>query len=584
MSGVETVTIINKSGRIVSTGRQIVNILKDATAAYQEKKIELKTESSSHAERYTQVQLENRSVRSSHRSSRLSRSRYSQSLGKSEDSESSILPLTAENLSYVTEGSLSSVPTKSRRSASLHQYHNRPEDTNYENSRPDISRRHTAGPASTILMPRASTLPPPYSSQVSRTRSNPNFTYDKDIDMNLAYGHLPYEFRMNGDLDLSQEYELHRTMSRLDELLIEAQCLHHTAVAIISHLQENPEAMAAVALTLAELSTILTKVSPSVLRTLATASPAIYALLTSPHFLIATGLAIGVTIVMFGGFQIVKQIQSNTEHRPQAIRMQSENVFDNFEMDSIKSWRRGVAEAEALSISSSVEGEYITPEAVRQRLESIRVTRRVESHYSKAKSICSEKTARTAGQKGSVFSEKSFKTASQKNSVHDETTSRAPSLKGSVRSEKSTKTTSHKSTVHGETISRAPSVKGSVRSGKSTKTTSHESTVNGETISRAPSVKGSVRSGKSTKTTSHKSTVHGEKISRAPSLKGSVRSGKSSRSHKSNQAAPSEAGSNSSRRSSKTVDNTTQDAAEDEDKKKKKKISSVLATIFEVKK
>ncbi|TQS36543.1 hypothetical protein Golomagni_03003 [Golovinomyces magnicellulatus] len=569
MSGVETVTIINKSGRIVSTGRQIVNILKDATAAYQEKKIELKTENNNHAEHQSQAQLENRSVRRSHRSGRSSRSQYSQSLGESEDSESSRLPLTAENLSYVTEGSRSSMPAKSHRSASLDQYLNRPADTNYENSRPDISRRHTAGPASTHLMPRSSTLPPPYTSQVSRTRSNPNFIYDKDIDMNLAYGHLPYEFRINGALDPSQEYELHRTMSRLDELLIEAQCLHHTAVAIISHLQENPEAMAAVALTLAELSTILTKMSPSVLRTLATASPAIYALLTSPHFLIATGLAIGVTVVMFGGYQIVKQIQSNTEHRPQAIRMQSENVFDNFEMDSIKSWRRGVAEAEALSVSSSVEGEYITPEAIRQRLESIRITRRVESNYSRAKSICSEKTARTAGQKGSVLSEKTFKTASQKNSVHGETNSRAPSQKNSV---------------HGETISRAPSLKGSVRSEKSAKTTSHKSSVHSEKISRAPSLKGSVRSGKSTKTTSHKSSVHSEKISRAPSLKGSVRSVKSSRTHSSNKPAPSEAGSKSSRRSSKTVVDDTTQAAEDEDQKKKKKISSVLATIFEVKK
>ncbi|CAK7245235.1 MAG: hypothetical protein STHCBS139747_006808 [Sporothrix thermara] len=71
---------------------------------------------------------------------------------------------------------------------------------------------------------------------------------------------------------------------------------------------DHPEAAAAVALTLAELSALLSKLSPAFLGAVKGGSPAVFALLASPQFLIGTSIAVGVTVILFGGWKIVKRI------------------------------------------------------------------------------------------------------------------------------------------------------------------------------------------------------------------------------------------------------------------------------------
>lgn len=220
--------------------------------------------------------------------------------------------------------------------------------------------------------------------------------------MNLAYGALPHDLQIGPVTEEQKEAELQATMSKLDHLLLEAHCLQHSATAIIANLQANPEAMAAVALTLAELSSLLTKMSPSILGALKASSPAVFALLASPQFLIAGGVAIGVTVVMFGGFKIIKKIQANNEARKEANRVDEAMVFDGLEMGSIESWRRGIAEVEAQSVSTSVDGEFITPEAARQRKERIRERQKEErAHHARAESVASESTVRAVSKAGS---------------------------------------------------------------------------------------------------------------------------------------------------------------------------------------
>jgi hypothetical protein len=268
-------------------------------------------------------------------------------------------------------------------------------------------RRHTEippGPTASALS--RGTLPPPYESQLAtrplhRAHSNPDLRAD-NIDMNLAYGALPHDLHIGPVTEEQKEAELKATMSKLDHLLLEAHCLQHSATAIIANLQANPEAMAAVALTLAELSALLTKMSPGILGALKASSPAIFALLASPQFLIAGGVAIGVTVVMFGGFKIIKKIQASNEARKEASRVDEAMVFDGVEMGSIESWRRGIAEVEAESIATSVDGEFITPEAARQRKERIRERKKEErGHHPRAESITSESTVKAVRKPGS---------------------------------------------------------------------------------------------------------------------------------------------------------------------------------------
>lgn len=149
-----------------------------------------------------------------------------------------------------------------------------------------------------------------------RSRSDPSMHKKaKSIDMDLAYGDLPPDLEFRTDLDpaaqipVDEEREAQDLAEKVEALLTEAECAHHTATHIIDHLQGNPDAAAAVALTLAELSAVVGKLSPAFLAALKGGSPAVFALLASPQFLIAAGLTVGVTVVMFGGWKIIKRIK-----------------------------------------------------------------------------------------------------------------------------------------------------------------------------------------------------------------------------------------------------------------------------------
>jgi hypothetical protein len=188
--------------------------------------------------------------------------------------------------------------------------------------------------------------------------------------MDLAYGeaHPKALSRYSPpELNIDDQKQLDGLVSRAQWLLEEAHCVQHSATATISHLQKNPDAMAAVALTLAEISNLAGKMAPAALSALKTAAPTIFALLSSPQFLIAAGLGLGVTVVMFGGYKIIKKIQSGNAEK--AIEEEESIVMEdmmelNMESESrVEMWRRGVADVEAESVGTSVDGEFITPRA-----------------------------------------------------------------------------------------------------------------------------------------------------------------------------------------------------------------------------
>ena len=182
-------------------------------------------------------------------------------------------------------------------------------------------------------------------------------SHAEHIDMDLAYGPIPPPLPVARQGD---EQELKGLVQTVKRILEEADCLQYSASAIIASLQKSPDAMAAVALTLAEISNIARKMAPGALTTLKGSSPAVFALLASPQFLIAGGVAVGVTIVAFGGFKIIKKLQAKNA-------MQVEGVDEMLEIGGdvgrIDNWRRGIAEVEVQSVGTSAEGEFITPAA-----------------------------------------------------------------------------------------------------------------------------------------------------------------------------------------------------------------------------
>ncbi|CAJ2505856.1 Uu.00g132500.m01.CDS01 [Anthostomella pinea] len=400
---VEVVTIVNSSGKIISNGKHLINILKEAKASYQEKKAAIKAEravkrsqtydistvpryvddvveygSCAWERRASQDELVSRfSSGTSHRSKSHRSSRH-RSASRTRGT------LTERNLKTLSEVS-STAPSRAPVAYRSPYAETAPRDM--------ALSRPTLGYAPTMPMAFDDTpmSTPRYSTHVHRSSSDPSLQEKgKEIDMDLAYGNIPPDLKERVDLDpaykaAQKERRAHDLMGKIEGLLTEAHCLHHTATHIIQHLQSNPEAAAAVALTLAELSALLGKMSPSFLGIIKGGSPAVFALLASPQFLIAAGLTVGVTVVMFGGWKIIKRIQEAKGAEAAAILPMAfqaypgqpsqppypesgfsagfdEALVVEEELSTIESWRRGIA---PFGEDGSADLELISPEADR---------------------------------------------------------------------------------------------------------------------------------------------------------------------------------------------------------------------------
>ncbi|KAJ4314486.1 hypothetical protein N0V94_006425 [Neodidymelliopsis sp. IMI 364377] len=360
----ETITVINKSGKVVSSSKHIVSVFKEAKAAYRERKAEIK------AERDAAV-------------------REKQALSKG------IEALRIEDDVQSRASSRRSSHSKAtHRSKSHHHKSPRPDgrpglergytDSFYANDTPRSNRHRfeddLAGGARDghmrELARRNSDQVQPTSHRTGRSKSEPY------IDMDLAYGDIPPPLPDKR----YDDGELKEKASKITMLLDEANCLQYSATAMIDNLQKNPDALAAVSLTLAEISAIVSKMGPGVLTTLKGSFPAVAALLLSPQFMIAGGVAVGVTIVALGGYKIIKRIQAQKEEEELSaggpvqmpIPMQARAVEEPYQLDELETkelsridlWRRGIADVEAESSGCSVDGEFITPGATRQLVDA----------------------------------------------------------------------------------------------------------------------------------------------------------------------------------------------------------------------
>lgn len=184
-------------------------------------------------------------------------------------------------------------------------------------------------------------------------------------------------------------------MSNLTRLLDEANCLQYSVTTMIEVLQKDPDRLAAVGLALAEISTLARAAAPGALMTMKSTFPAAVALLASPQFMIAGGVALGVTVVALGGYKIIKKIKAQQEDGDDDFdffaSFDKRDVFGKLrnmaggqnkgqkhvdeireiggDLSRIELWRRGIAEAEAASVCTSVDGEFVTQNAGRQLVD-----------------------------------------------------------------------------------------------------------------------------------------------------------------------------------------------------------------------
>ncbi|KAF2732477.1 hypothetical protein EJ04DRAFT_470021 [Polyplosphaeria fusca] len=372
----ETITVINRSGKVVSSSKHLVNVFKEAKSAYRERKAEIKAERNAAYEAKKlhegvhQIRLDD-DVRS-HASSRRSKTSKTPHRSKTHRHPKPPMERGYSDSFYANDDAAAQEQRRRRYEQDL-------AGEARHGHRQELVRRQTDLPLKT-----------------TRSHSEPH------IDMDLAYGDLPPPLP-------TKQYddgELREKAFNLTTMLDEMNCLQHSVTTIIENLQKNPDALAAVALTLAEISTMVGKMGPGVLTVLKGSFPAVVALLASPQFMIAAGVGVGVTIVALGGFKIIKKIQAQKEESAvRAAAMEEPYQLDELqtkELSRIDLWRRGVADIEAGSAGTTVDGEFITPGASRQLvaagvLDEEELKSRRGGEHRKAHRAKSVKSARTAG-------------------------------------------------------------------------------------------------------------------------------------------------------------------------------------------
>lgn len=359
----QTITVVNKSGVVVKNSKQLINVFKEARDAYMDKKAELRAvkdrdyEEKRARKALNRLNLEehDRASRASSRASNTPSRRHSHAHHKRK-------PRPEDDVYY--DG-----PARRRSSADRP-----PMDRGYTDSfaQDVVHHRVHRKPVHTDLPTPVENDPAFQARELRRRHTDPDptvtiFTRESSPDMDLAYGELPPPLPARRPLD--DEEQIRTKMSLLTRMLEEAHCLQHSATATIAHLQNNPDALAAVALTLAEISNIATKLAPGALGAIAKSFPAAMALLASPQFLIATGVGVGVVVVALGGYKIIKRIQDK-----KALEKEDGKLLEVApELDRIEMWRRGIADAEAESVGTTVDGEFITPAASKMLIQEGRL-------------------------------------------------------------------------------------------------------------------------------------------------------------------------------------------------------------------
>ncbi|KIW44667.1 uncharacterized protein PV06_03121 [Exophiala oligosperma] len=369
----QTIAIVDKSNKVVSTTKQLKNVFKEAKLAYLERKAEIVADRRAREDRELRKALKAVTLAEEEERSETShRSRRKHSHKKEHDAERrrpSVREHHHSSGSTRRKGHAENGLPPIEHAAPVETY---PAPVGLAQFNEELYGQHRSAPISPVYPPeghgllrRTTDLPleHPRSHRPPPVRSHSTSEVDDHIDMDLAYGEFhPESLMLDPKVEQTlQKQEMSSLVTKCKILLDEANCAQHSVRAIVTHLQKNPDAMAAVALTLAEISNLATKMAPGALAAFKTGAPTVFAMLAAPEFLIAVGVGVGITIVMFGGYKIIKKIRAKVSDKEEV----ADEMIDVHELDRIEHWRRGIADAETASVATSVEGEFITPLAAR---------------------------------------------------------------------------------------------------------------------------------------------------------------------------------------------------------------------------
>lgn len=126
------------------------------------------------------------------------------------------------------------------------------------------------------------------------------------IDDGTAYGE--YSPKTFARVHRDRQSDLRDLLVKTETTMRDARVIGSSAIATIEKLKQDPKIFAPVALSLSEISKLAATIAPAALFTMKAMYPAAFALLASPQFLVAGSITAGATVVMLGGYKIIRQL------------------------------------------------------------------------------------------------------------------------------------------------------------------------------------------------------------------------------------------------------------------------------------
>ncbi|EWC46390.1 hypothetical protein DRE_04333 [Drechslerella stenobrocha 248] len=116
-----------------------------------------------------------------------------------------------------------------------------------------------------------------------------------------------------------EEDHLTALFTQVQDIIDHAAAAQSSVITLVEALRRDPETLAMVGITLAEISTIIAKMSPAALAGVKLSWPMVFTFLASPQFAIVAGVGIGTTIILLGGYKIIKKMIYGEPAKPPEI-------------------------------------------------------------------------------------------------------------------------------------------------------------------------------------------------------------------------------------------------------------------------
>ncbi|EPS43738.1 hypothetical protein H072_2255 [Dactylellina haptotyla CBS 200.50] len=123
--------------------------------------------------------------------------------------------------------------------------------------------------------------------------------------------------------------------TQVQDIIDHAAAAQSSVITLVDALRRDPETLAMVGITLAEISTVIAKLSPAALAGFKLSWPVVFSFLASPQFAIVAGVGIGTTIILLGGYKIIKKMIYGEPPKPPEIIDMGGTVVEEGEVRSI---------------------------------------------------------------------------------------------------------------------------------------------------------------------------------------------------------------------------------------------------------